>query len=127
MSRRKPHPKLSNSFGKAVRQLREGANFSQEAFAHHCDLDRAAYGRIERGLLTPNVATLWKIAEGLGKRPQEVIAAVEKDMKAEKEPEAEKGVWETSASPAAKKNGKRLGYAGKSGKVGKPDKGGGKD
>ena len=130
MSRRKEQTKLSVAFGHAARSLREKAGYTQEEFANDAGIDRAYYGLPERGGHTPTITTVWKIAEALGKRPRDVIAAVERELAAEQEPKAEKGARESKVPPAAKKTGKRLGYAGttgQSGKVRKPAKGRDKD
>ena len=87
MSRKKKTTDLSRAFGQAVKKLREDAGYRQEKFAYHADIDRGFFGLIERGQSVPTIATLWKIADGLGMKPQEVIAAVEKEkIKAGKEP-----------------------------------------
>ena len=114
MSRRKPDPRLTAAFGKVIRALREENGFKQEDFAYRCNLDRASYGRMERGAQAPNMATVWQVAEGLGTRPQDLIAAVEKELAADQELEAEKGAQESTAFSAVKKTPKHLGYAGQS-------------
>ena len=71
---------LSTAFGTAIRTMREKAGFSQEQFAHDCGLDRAYYGLLERGGRHPTIKTVWIIANALGKRPRDLIAATEKQM-----------------------------------------------
>jgi len=51
--------------GKQIRSLREAAGLSQEAAANEADLDRAYYGRIERGLVNVSALNLLKIANAL--------------------------------------------------------------
>ncbi len=80
MSRRKERTKLSVAFGHAARSLREKAGYTQEEFANDAGIDRAYYGLTERGGHTPTITTVWKIAEALGKRPRDVIAAVEREL-----------------------------------------------
>ena len=53
-------------FGRRVRQLREGLGLSQEAFAAFVGLDRAYYGRVERGEVNVSLANIRIIADGLG-------------------------------------------------------------
>jgi len=69
------------AFGRAVRSLRIRAGHNQEAFAHKCDMDRAYYGNIERGEHGPTIATVWRLAEALDKRPRDIIAAVELEIR----------------------------------------------
>ncbi len=84
MSRRKKIDGLARAFGRAVRSLRTKARLSQEEFAHKCEMDRAYYGNIERGEHVPTVATLWRIADVLSKRPRDVIAKVESELQGAK-------------------------------------------
>ena len=71
---------MSIAFGKAVRKLRKEGGYTQEGFAHHTGIDRAYFGLIERGGHTPTIATAWKIAEGLGIAPNDLIIATENEL-----------------------------------------------
>jgi len=51
--------------GKRIRSLRKAAGLSQESTAIEADLDRAYYGRIERGLVNVSALNLLKIAKVL--------------------------------------------------------------
>ena len=51
--------------GENIRRLREKRGYAQEAFAHHIEIGRAFYGRIERGEMAPGALTLIKIAKAL--------------------------------------------------------------
>lgn len=53
------------TLGARIRALREERGWSQEAFAHHCGLDRTYYGGIERGERNVAVLNLLKVARGL--------------------------------------------------------------
>ena len=57
---------LLKRFGQRVRQLRQGAGLSQEAFADKCGLDRTYIGGVERGERNVSLRNLNVIAEGLG-------------------------------------------------------------
>lgn len=128
MSTKTEKSPLSMAFGRAVRTMREKSGNSQEKFAYDCGMDRAYYGLLERGGRHPTIKTVWIIANALGKRPRDLIAATENQMEVgDQEPEAEKGAQESTTSPVAKNTGTHLGYAGESGKTGKPGKGSGKD
>lgn len=61
MSSHKPLLEL----GKRIRSLREAAGLTQEDAAMEADLDRAYYGRIERGLVNVSALNLLKIAKAL--------------------------------------------------------------
>ena len=54
------------ALGRAIRAVRESQRVSQEDMAHRADVDRAYYGRVERGDNNVAVLTLAKIAKALG-------------------------------------------------------------
>ncbi|EAQ80673.1 helix-turn-helix domain-containing protein [Blastopirellula marina] len=53
-------------FGARVRELRLQQDYSQEAFAHACELDRTYIGGIERGERNLALRNIERIAEALG-------------------------------------------------------------
>lgn len=53
-------------FGRRVRELRAERGYSQEAFAHECELDRTYVGGIERGERNLALRNIERIAETLG-------------------------------------------------------------
>lgn len=57
---------LTQAFGRAVRSIRIQQGYPQEAFAARAGLDRSYYGAIERGEFNVSLATMVKIASGLG-------------------------------------------------------------
>ncbi|MCX7283569.1 MAG: helix-turn-helix transcriptional regulator [Novosphingobium sp.] len=56
---------LQIQLGKRIRSLREAAGISQEAFAAQANIDRAAYGKLERGEINLTLLTLARIAISL--------------------------------------------------------------
>ncbi len=48
--------------GDVIRNFRKSKGLSQEVLSGLADLDRTHYSKIERGLRTPTVGTLFKIA-----------------------------------------------------------------
>ena len=56
---------LVESFGVAVRQLRERRGWSQEQLAEHSDLNRSYVGEVERGRVIPSIVTAQKLAHAL--------------------------------------------------------------
>jgi transcriptional regulator with XRE-family HTH domain len=52
--------------GRAVRDLRDAAGFSQEAFAAHIGVHRTSMSSIELGKLNVGLDTLEQLAHGLG-------------------------------------------------------------
>jgi XRE family transcriptional regulator, regulator of sulfur utilization len=51
--------------GKNLRRLREEKHLSLEGLAELTGVSRSMLGQIERGVSSPTVATVWKIANGL--------------------------------------------------------------
>ena len=68
-------------FGKVLRELRDGNQFSQEKLAEYCDLDRTYISLLERGLRQPTITTIFKLAKALNISPSELIAKVEHQIK----------------------------------------------
>jgi transcriptional regulator with XRE-family HTH domain len=68
---------LEKQFGQAVRAAREQKGWSQELLAEAANLNRSYLGEIERGLVTPSLATISKLAAGLGIAPSALISLSE--------------------------------------------------
>ena len=60
--------------GEAVRQTRKETGFSQEKLAERADLSTVFISRIERGVESPSVDNLLKIAKALGVRVRDLVA-----------------------------------------------------
>ncbi|MGO1736462.1 MAG: helix-turn-helix domain-containing protein [Leucobacter sp.] len=72
-----PTPDHRLAFSSHLRALRLEAGWSsQEAFAHHIDLDRTYISGLERGVRNPTLDVLVKVARGLGVRPAELLATI---------------------------------------------------
>lgn len=69
-----PDPDL----GKALRQLREERELTQEGVSHAANLTLGAYGRIERSEVAPAWSTIRAIARGLGVSMKELGAEVDR-------------------------------------------------
>jgi transcriptional regulator with XRE-family HTH domain len=69
-----PQPAL----GKAIRQLREERELTQEAVAHDAGITAATLGVIERGLSNPTWATVGAIADALDVSMTELAKLAEK-------------------------------------------------
>jgi transcriptional regulator with XRE-family HTH domain len=70
MSARKEHRRL---LGDAVRSKRKKAGFSQEKLAEKADLSTVFISRIERGVESPSVDSLMKIARALRLRVRDLV------------------------------------------------------
>jgi transcriptional regulator with XRE-family HTH domain len=65
------------AFGKALREARQGKGMSQEQLAAAAGLDRSFISLVERGIQSPNIVVLFKIAEVLRVPAAELIAKTE--------------------------------------------------
>jgi transcriptional regulator with XRE-family HTH domain len=64
---------ITRRFGNRVRELRQRAGLSQEAFAAKCDLDRTYISGIERGLRNVALRNIESIADALGISASELM------------------------------------------------------
>ncbi len=70
MSANQKHRRL---LGEAVRSKRQEAGLSQEKLAEKADLSTVFISRIERGVESPSVDNLLKIARALGTRVRDLV------------------------------------------------------
>ena len=66
-------------FGRAVRKLREDADYSQESFADAIGVHRTYMGTVERGRGNPTLDMIGKIARGLKVSLKQLFEAVENE------------------------------------------------
>lgn len=66
--------------GKVLRNCRKSKKISQEVLSGLADLDRTHYSKIERGLRSPTIDTLFKIAHALDVPAHELIIQIEKEL-----------------------------------------------
>lgn len=64
---------LQEKLGAAIRERRAALEMSQEAFADSIKMHRAYYSKIERGERNVTLATLWRVAQGLGIEPSQLL------------------------------------------------------
>lgn len=64
--------------GKVIQNLRKSKGMSQEVLSGFAGLDRTHYSKIERGLRSPTIETLFKIAHALDLKPHELILEIER-------------------------------------------------
>jgi len=69
-------PDILDRFGQRVRALRKKQGYSQEGFAHACELDRTYIGGIERGERNVALLNIEKIADTLGITVAELMDGV---------------------------------------------------
>ena len=67
------------SIGGIIHKHRTDKGLSQEVLSGLATLDRTHYSKIERGLRSPTLETLFKIAYALGIHPHELVKAIESE------------------------------------------------
>lgn len=70
----------AKSIGIIIRELRVKKGITQEQLSGLAALDRTHYSKIERGLRSPNVDTLFKIAFALNMKPHELVEIIEENV-----------------------------------------------
>ena len=63
--------------GKVIRKCRIEKGMSQEVLSGLAGLDRTHYSKIERGLRSPTIDTLFKIAGALDVPPHQLVIEIE--------------------------------------------------
>ena len=71
--------------GDVLRCFRKEKGMSQEVLSGLAGLDRTHYSKIERGLRSPTVDTLFKIAQALDTQPHKLMIAIEKAVEQEEQ------------------------------------------
>lgn len=66
--------------GEVIQSLRKSNGMSQEVLSGLAGLDRTHYSKIERGLRSPTIDTLFKIAYALDMKPHELMMEIEKSV-----------------------------------------------
>lgn len=66
--------------GNVLTELRKARGMSQEVLSGLAGLDRTHYSKIERGLRSPTIDTLFKIAHALDMAPHKVVTAIEQAL-----------------------------------------------
>jgi XRE family transcriptional regulator, regulator of sulfur utilization len=64
---------VARRFGSVLRELRQQRGLTQETLAELADLDRTYPGLLERGLRTPTLAVVLRLANALGTEPSRLI------------------------------------------------------
>ena len=65
--------------GPVIRRLRQRAALSQEELAHRAGIHHTHLSQLERGLKSPTVETLTKLAKALGTAPSKMLRQSERD------------------------------------------------
>ncbi len=71
---------LERQFGQVIRTARKRNAWSQERLAEAADLNRSYLGEIERGVVSPSLATIHKLASALGSSIAALIETSERSV-----------------------------------------------
>lgn len=66
--------------GQVLQEYRTKKRMSQELLSGLAGLDRTHYSKIERGLRSPTIDTLFRIASALDVPPNEIIKTIEERL-----------------------------------------------
>jgi transcriptional regulator with XRE-family HTH domain len=69
------------AFGKVIASLRQSAKLSQEELADRAAIHRTYVSQVERGLKSPTIVVLFRLARALGTTPSKVLKQLEVDTK----------------------------------------------
>lgn len=64
---------LQLKLGAAIRERRTALGMSQEAFADAIKMHRAYYSKVERGEKNLTLQTIWRVTQGLGVKPSQLL------------------------------------------------------
>jgi transcriptional regulator with XRE-family HTH domain len=74
------------AFGQALREIREKRELSQERLALDAGFDRTYISLIERGVRSPTVRAVVRLAEVLGVKPSEIVRRMETRLAGRRKP-----------------------------------------
>ena len=67
------NPEFQKAFGKHFRSLREKKGIGMRKFALQADIEYSQLSKIERGVSSPTITTIYGLAEALGVPHQELF------------------------------------------------------
>jgi len=70
----------TKTIGYVIRQIRLRRGLTQEVLSGLAQLDRTHYSKIERGLRSPTMETIFKIAGAIGMRPHLIVKEIEEEV-----------------------------------------------
>ncbi|WP_080669630.1 helix-turn-helix domain-containing protein [Bradyrhizobium japonicum] len=68
------------AFGKIIAGLRQSAQLSQEELAERAAIHRTYVSQIERGLKSPTIVMLFRLARALDTTPSRIMKQLETDI-----------------------------------------------
>lgn len=72
---------ITQTVGEVIKNLRmTKTKLSANKFANEYDIGNGNISRIENGKVDCKLISFWKVAEGLGMKPSELLAIIEKEL-----------------------------------------------
>jgi transcriptional regulator with XRE-family HTH domain len=68
------------AFGKIIADMRQAARLSQEELAERADIHRTYVSQIERGLKSPTLVMLFRLAKALDTTPSRMLKQLEANL-----------------------------------------------
>lgn len=68
---------LKNSISQIILLLRKEAGISQEKLAEKAGVHRTYISQLERGIKSPTIPILFKLAQGLNTKPSDIVLLIE--------------------------------------------------
>ncbi len=65
------------AFGQALREVREAREMSQEQLAFESEFDRTYISLVERGIRSPTIRSVVRLADVLEVKPSEIVSRME--------------------------------------------------
>lgn len=73
--------KIEEAFGIALKHLRQDRKLSQEKLAEICGLHRTYISLLERGMKSPSLATIFRLADALRLEPHQLVLLAEQQVR----------------------------------------------
>lgn len=79
-------PEIEEAAGRVLADRRRRAGLTQEELAFRCELHPTYISLLERGLKSPTLRVLFRLAAGLGESPATLVRAVERSLARPRKP-----------------------------------------
>jgi len=73
-------PELEQAAGRVLAERRRKSGHTQESLAEACDLHPTYVSQLERGLKSPTLRVLFRLAEAMGVSPGTLVKGMEREL-----------------------------------------------
>jgi transcriptional regulator with XRE-family HTH domain len=74
---------IANAFGATLRAIRLERGLSQDRLSDFCDLDRTYPSLLERGLRSPTLAMILRLAQAMNVEPERLVTETRRRLRGE--------------------------------------------